>query len=86
MMDDDTFAKIAKTDFTVKLIPGVIVGILAVIAGIILIIAGAVKNVQFIIPLGIAIVLVGVLVGLIDGFLLFGRKKKTEENKEEKTE
>ena len=85
-MDDDTFTAMAKTDFTMRLVCGMIAGTIGLIVGIVLIILGAIKNMSFLIPMGIALILIGLLVGLINGFLFFGRRKDSLETKEKKSE
>ena len=86
MIDDDTFTAMAKADFTMRLVCGMIAGTIGLIAGIVLIVLGAIKNMSFLIPMGIALILIGLLVGLINGFLFFGRRKDSLETKEKKSE
>lgn len=77
-MDDDTFTELAKADFTAKMVGGLIVGTIGAIAGIVMIILGIVKKMSMISIIGIAILLVSVLVGVIDGIILFSRKDKSK--------
>ena len=77
-MDDDTFTELAKADFTAKLIGGLIAGTIGVIVGIVLIVFGLVRKSTPIAVTGIALIFVGVLVGVIDGIILFGRKNKSK--------
>ena len=86
MMDDDTFTAMAKADFTMRLVCGMIAGTIGLIVGIVLIVLGAIKNMSFLIPMGIALILIGLLVGLINGFLFFSRRKDSLETKEKKSE
>ena len=86
MMDDDTFTAMAKADFTMRLVCGMIAGTIGLIVGIVLIVLGAIKNMSFLIPMGIALILIGLLVGLINGFLFFGRRKDSLEAKDKKSE
>ena len=80
MVDDDTFTKIAKADLTMKLVCGVIIGPLAIIGGIVLIIVFAVKQLPELIGCGIAIMLAGILVTVIDGIILYKRKNKSDKS------
>lgn len=77
-MDDDTFTEIAKADFTAKLVGGLIAGTIGVIVGIVLIVFGLINKSTPIAVCGIALIFVGVLVGVIDGIILFSRKNKSK--------
>ena len=83
-MDDEKFTEMAKTDFTIKMIGGLIAGVIGVIAGIVLLVFAISKNDYSFIGCAIALIVVGLLVGGIDGFILFSRHKKKTSNDEEK--
>ena len=85
-MDEETFTKIAKADFTFKIIGGFVLGTLTAIAGIIGAIILFVNKKAEVATLLIVLAIVGALVGGIDGYLLFRRSSKKEiKNKDEQS-
>ena len=85
-MDEEKYTELAKADFTMKMIGGVIAGIIGIIAGIVLIVFACIKNEYSFIGFGIALIAVGILVGVIDGYILFSRHKKKSNKEIEKDE
>ena len=78
MKEDDTFTKVAKTDFKMRLIAGFIFGILASIASIIFIIVGIVNKKYDMIAMFIIMILVGLGVSASCGYFIFRKDKKEE--------
>ena len=83
-MDDKTFTKVAKTDFTIRLVCGFIFGIIATIVGIIFLIVCIVNKQSTFVPITVAFCLTGPIVSALCGFFLFRKDKKKEENEEAK--
>ena len=74
-MDEETYTKLAKSDFTIKIVAGTIIGAIAFIVGIIVAIIFFVKGDSPFAWMFVGLALVGLLVAGIDGYLLFSRKK-----------
>ena len=81
MKEDDTFTKVAKTDFKIRLVAGFIFGILASIVSLIFIIVGIVSKKYDMIPMLIIMIIVGLGVSASCGYFIFRK-----DNKEEKEE
>ena len=81
-MDDETFTKVAKTDFTIRLICGFIFGIIATIVGIIFLIVAIVNKQSTFVPITVAFCIAGPIVSALCGYFLFGKSKKREDSKE----
>ena len=78
MKEDDTFTKVAKTDFKMRLVAGFIFGILASIASIIFIIVYIVNKKYDMIPMFIIMILVGLGVSASCGYFIFRKENKEE--------
>ena len=78
MKEDDTFTKVAKTDFKMRLVAGFIFGILASIASIIFIIVYIVNKKYNMIPMFIIMILVGLGVSASCGYFIFRKENKEE--------
>ena len=81
MKEDDTFTKVAKTDFKIRLVAGFIFGILASIVSLIFIIVEIVSKKYDMIPMLIIMIIVGLGVSASCGYSIF-RKDNKEEKKE----
>ena len=78
MKEDDTFAEVAKADFTVRLVAGFIFGIIAALASLIFIIVGIVNKKYDMIAMFIIMIVVGLGVSASCGYFLFRKEKKEE--------
>lgn len=84
MSEQDSYTKMAVTNFTIKMIAGVIIGSIAFVLGLVfLIIALVTKQPGELIGAIIAVMLVGALVSIIDTIVLLKRKKSDKSQKEE---
>jgi len=74
-MDNETFSDMAESHFLIRLWSGIVIGCLAVIIGIIGAIIAFVKGENIFGLMFLAITLVGALVGGINGYIIYNRKK-----------
>ena len=81
-MDDKTFTKVAKADFTIRLVCGFILGIIATVLGIIFLIVAIVNKQSTFVPITVAFCIAGPIVSISCGCFLFRNDKKKECNKE----
>ena len=82
-MDDKTFTKVAKTDFTIRLVCGFVFGIIATIVGIIFLIVCIVNKQSTFVPITVAFCIAGPIDSILCGLFLFRKEKKEEEKKEQ---
>ena len=81
-MDDKTFTKAAKANFTLRLITGFILGIIATIVGIVFLIVVLVNHRNEFAPIVVMFMIAGPIVSASCGYFLFRKSKKKEDKKE----
>ena len=81
MEQDDTFTSIAKADFTIRLIAGFVIGIIGFVGSLVGLFVSLAYNKTEIIGFCVVAMLCCILVSGINGYILFRKGKKKEQNK-----